>query len=126
VDLKDIETASLSGDRYIQHLWQQFKNRMDLLGQFFVRQIPHLLYYSDRSFMVCYMLPNLFTEHIVHNQLLPVTDRKICSFIPNLGPKITLAFSCLGFSALYLGPSWTSIKKLNCHISGNDDSCATV
>ena len=36
-----------------------------------------LLYYFDRSFMVCYTLPNLFTGHIVHDHLLPVTTRKI-------------------------------------------------
>ena len=33
---------------------------------------------TNRSWyvMVCYMLPNLFTGHIVHGQLLPVTGRK--------------------------------------------------
>ena len=36
-----------------------------------------VLYYFDRSFMVCYTLPNLFTGHIVHDQLLPVTTGKI-------------------------------------------------
>ena len=35
-----------------------------------------LLYYFNRSFMVCYMLPNLFMGHIVHDQLLPVTTGK--------------------------------------------------
>ena len=36
-----------------------------------------ILYYFDRSFMVCYTLPNLFTGHIVHDHLLPVTAGKI-------------------------------------------------
>ena len=36
----------------------------------------NILYYSDRSFMVCYTLHNLFTGHIVHDQLLLVTTRK--------------------------------------------------
>jgi hypothetical protein len=47
-----------------------------------------------------------------------ITGCRCRAFIPNSGPEITLAFSCMGLSASYLGPSWTSTsKKLNCHIS---------
>ena len=41
------------------------------------KRVSDLLYYFDQSFMVCYTLPNLFTGHIIHDHLLPVTTGKI-------------------------------------------------
>ena len=68
----------------------------------------HILYYFDRSFMVCYTLPNLFTGHIVHGQLLPVAGG---NFVRSY-QILVRNFSCIRFSALYLRPPlWPQLRN---------------
>jgi len=78
-----------------------------------------VLYY-DRSFMVCYALPNLFTGHIVHDQLLPVTTGKFVRSYQIQVQKSHWFLAVWGSVPHTLGPLG---PQLNCHLSGNDDSC---